>query len=792
VAVLAVLASLQILPAFRGDVLSSFDLVTARDPVFSTVAGDRTVGNPLLFDPTYVLQPDLMDARAQIRGGHLPLWSSGVGTGHPLLATQQHAALYPLNAPALVLPAQESLAWLLALKLLLAGVGVLVLARGLGLGSGPALLAAAAFCLSAYFIAWLQHPHANVWLLLPWLMHATRLLALRPNASHVALVGALGGAALLGGHPQSVLQSALLLVPWWIACRAWDRDDVQRHVRAAGAFVLAAVLAAAIGAVMWLPLSGALDDSYGASRAADPESVQTVVASALPEFWGRPDGNNFGGPGNWAERSIYVGVIPLLLALAGLRRPRRPPQTFLAFAALVPVLVAVDFPVLGDAVRAVPALAETNLNRLPIITVLALALLSGYGLQRITDGTPAERRRIVHAARWLAALPLLVLVVNPDVRNAATDVLSKGGGLFDLPSDQAHAAAGSLARWCLVAGFMLAVLAAMRRFRGRWAVVLVVAAAALDLTLLSAGYHTFLTPELSNPRATPTLRALSTPDPMKRSAGIGVLAPNLALRYGIRDARVHDHPAVKRYARLWARLSGDVVSSAGKTEFGHRPAGTGKLMDLTAVTRAASAPGSAAIPGTLRDRPPQRGVAMLANPDALPRAYFASGITAASSLDDALSRIHATPASRLRHQPVIEGLSEHPASEIGGAEVRIVKDRPDEVELEVSSNRPGVVVLLDAYARGWKAEVGGIPTTIHPANVAFRGVAVPAGRERVRFRYRPATAMIGGGISAAAVVLLAVAWLVGHARRWRRRNLSGGGSELDRADEHALGGPSNS
>jgi uncharacterized membrane protein YfhO len=75
-------------------------------------------------------------------------------------------------------------------------------------------------------------------------------------------------------------------------------------------------------------------------------------------------------------------------------------------------------------------------------------------------------------------------------------------------------------------------------------------------------------------------------------------------------------------------------------------------------------------------------------------------------------------------------------------------------------------VLLDTYYPGWRAEVDGRRTPIRAANAAFRAVAVPAGRHRVRFTYRPASVLAGGLVSAAAVLVLLAGVAVG-ARRAR-------------------------
>jgi uncharacterized membrane protein YfhO len=65
------------------------------------------------------------------------------------------------------------------------------------------------------------------------------------------------------------------------------------------------------------------------------------------------------------------------------------------------------------------------------------------------------------------------------------------------------------------------------------------------------------------------------------------------------------------------------------------------------------------------------------------------------------------------------------------------------------------VVIVDAYDPGWRAWVDGRETSVLRANVAFRAVAVGAGRHEVELRYRPRA--LGAGIAVSALSLLALA-----------------------------------
>jgi uncharacterized membrane protein YfhO len=91
--------------------------------------------------------------------------------------------------------------------------------------------------------------------------------------------------------------------------------------------------------------------------------------------------------------------------------------------------------------------------------------------------------------------------------------------------------------------------------------------------------------------------------------------------------------------------------------------------------------------------------------------------------------------------------------------VRISQERADHIVLEVDVDRPGYVVLADAFDPGWQATLDGAAVTLLRANLAFRAVATPSGRHTVELVYRPRALWAGLFVSAAsllaALVLLA-------------------------------------
>jgi hypothetical protein len=100
--------------------------------------------------------------------------------------------------------------------------------------------------------------------------------------------------------------------------------------------------------------------------------------------------------------------------------------------------------------------------------------------------------------------------------------------------------------------------------------------------------------------------------------------------------------------------------------------------------------------------------------------------------------------------------------DLAGADISIVHDSPQRVDLVVQRPTAGLVVLADYYAPGWTAELVDLETgerlatPIYRANRVLRGVFVPAGGHRVEFRYRPKWFYVGFAVSGLAWSILAL------------------------------------
>ncbi len=85
----------------------------------------------------------------------------------------------------------------------------------------------------------------------------------------------------------------------------------------------------------------------------------------------------------------------------------------------------------------------------------------------------------------------------------------------------------------------------------------------------------------------------------------------------------------------------------------------------------------------------------------------------------------------------------------------ITKYQDQQVELRVTTERAGFLILSDTYYPGWKAYVDGKQVPIYPTDVALRSIFLEQGEHDVEFVYSPGSFKAGVLISGLSLLSLA-------------------------------------
>src|SRR5262249_21221178 len=122
--------------------------------------------------------------------------------------------------------------------------------------------------------------------------------------------------------------------------------------------------------------------------------------------------------------------------------------------------------------------------------------------------------------------------------------------------------------------------------------------------------------------------------------------------------------------------------------------------------------------------------------------------------DEALARVTAAgfdprrsvvldPGAGPATAPHLPSLADQGPDPNAPAWAEITLDLPEAVTVRVDTPRAGVLALADSYAPAWRASVNDSPAQLLAADLAYRGVIVPAGASSVEFRYQPSPLRLG-------------------------------------------------
>ncbi len=706
--------------------------------------------------------------------GHLPLWNPLVGMGAPLLANYQSALFYPPYW-------FHFLTYLFGGVGLMARVGMVKLSRRLGLNRLAQTVSGLAFSLSGYLVAraWFASINAAVvWL--PWVMYCSLKAVQGDERFRWGELGLVIGLQLLAGHAQTTWYT-LLLAGLWVAYFGWQRTlgDGPAHSQFGGRWERfkvqalslleselklagAVLLGAALAAVQLLPTAVYLSQSQRAT-AVDYDFAMSysfwpwrLLGLLAPGLFGSPASGDYWGYATFWEDAVYIGLLPVLLALGILLKavlvPKRftergrsqsdlaRPRSFVLFlfaVSLISLLLALgnNTPVFPWLYRNIPTFSMFQApTRFTIWLELALALLAGLGVQiwRRPENKGLYWTRLGTAGAFAVMLGAalgwyLMRDLNPTFLRAT-------------------ALAGF---WGLGAGALS--LTASKRGQERrvwwgWLVALWVGA---DLLVAGWGlnpgvdvdFYTERNETISEVQEMLGQGRLYIPPSHEhevkydqffrfdtfRPKGIdwqdlrAVILPNLNMLDGIPSVNNFDPLVPGHYAR-WMEMLEQVDAPTEK-----------QFLDWIGVT-------------VVEKQNPARGLGVSTFPrEADSRVKWVPCARFVADEEQVWERI-ASGQMDLDAEVLLVGPDQptpEDCSSPGKGHAVLVAELLNQLVIRIEAESSGWLVLADTWYPGWKAWVGGESAPIMRANGVFKAVRLPAGIHLVRIRYRPVAFLIG-------------------------------------------------
>ncbi|MDW8185908.1 MAG: YfhO family protein [Anaerolineae bacterium] len=709
---------------------------------FTPIPADRLMLSPGDFTYHYLTFREIL--RQGLQAGILPLWTRCLFGGFPFQAYTQSAFFYP-GAWLPILSALWTGRSNVSLEFfhfeslfhlwIAAALAYFFLRKETGSPWG-ALLGATVFgfggYLTGYPILQVAIVEGSAWLPLFLLGLDELIQGLRPHALLLAVLG--GILPILSGQPQ-------------IAALVWGMGAIFFFVRGGQnrlpgvkrlkQFGLLALIALGVTAVQLLPaIEFALHSDRARLSLAESGSgfpVHDIVQFLQP-----------GLVSHW--HPLYVGLLPLTLAIAGLilRWPRA--QVWAVIGGLGLLLsFGANFPLYEIAFQLIPLYPTTRSQERHALWVsFALATLAAHGLAAVLQGIPCPRRpiafRIQRASGFFLlgvglALPVVIFLARQGIDPSDHRRLS---------SEVALSGLAALGAW----GWWTARVSGWRSRTGLGGSAFLISA--LNL----AAFNRWLDAAAPGPiyPEHPAIRHMEAEAIRPfRFYDEWRMPDHIGCWFGLEDIDGSTSIRPEPYFRFlketpealqWWLLGVRYVVTWGRD-----------LPDMSALGRTA----------VLLERIPQghEETRIFRLDPPLPWAWVVREVHPVRSVEEALTALR-DPAFQPARQaitldPIAWSSGEGPAA---ADEVQLLARTAMESRYRVRLARAGLLITRDPWYPGWEVLVNGQPAPLVRANVVLMAVPLSAGESEVIFRYRPWSFYVGAIISGATLLIAGLAALL--------------------------------
>ncbi|MFN0195617.1 MAG: YfhO family protein [Planctomycetaceae bacterium] len=359
------------------------------------------------------------------RFGEFPFWNPYSSFGKSYVGNPQSALYYPPNWICFFIESSIALSWLMVAHHWWAGLGVYVLVRMMGCRFSSALFAGAAALAGPYWIAHMGEGHyaqvcAVSWA--PWALLAFGLIRSAHRFGIMAMVSVLA-MSFFCDHVQETFYLVLMLS----GCLLADAVSLMWNKRRADAFGLVGRWTA-----VGLLTAGLVSIDLIPSMAYTRSTIRAVIRDAelqvssdrfLTQNYSQLlDPYVLGAPKNYevqgtpyCEMSLYLGIIPAVLAGVGIVGFRRAPGvTMLTVLLAFTFLFALgrDGPLYSLMYSFVPGIAWFRAQaRILFYTQLLLSILAGLGVEWIARRSSNDSLDTAVDGKSIYRLPLYAAVV---------------------------------------------------------------------------------------------------------------------------------------------------------------------------------------------------------------------------------------------------------------------------------------------------------------------------------------------------------------------------------------------
>jgi len=667
-----------------------------------------------------------------------------------------------------------------------------------------ALLGAVIFVLAPYHIALASEGHGSKLMALsyvPLVFVLTHMLFERRDILSFGLLAAAIGTLALTNHMQIVYYGFILIGLYLLYMIILEvRQTPGRAALITGLFAGALVLGLCIASYIYLSVyeyaqfsirgggtagsTGGLSWEYATNWSWHPQEILTLF---IPGFFG------FQSPYYWGTMpftmsTVYVGVLPILLAVLAIAYNRKRLTLFfalflgimflIAFGKHVPILYGLLF----------EYLPFFNKFRVPVMILhlmpFVVGILAGYGLEFLfhpAEGMKSEQvDKLSRALLIVGGVLLGLLILASLAKSSLFQTLSGSMFVKEDEVDQLRQQYGNQ---------LDQVMAQLKQMRIDilWKdfvkfVVLAVASLGIAYLFLKKVSSAILTVALFalilvdllivinkgnyiSPKPASQLEAQFQPDAtvtfLQQQPGLFRIFPLGGNLFMDNSFAYHGLQSIGGYSPAKLKIYQTMLDSC----LYQSPDPSFQInMNVVNMLNAQYLVAPGRLPEdrfTLVNVDEGKRILVYRHDDALPRAYIAGEAKVAANATEIFALMNA-PSFRADQTAILEKAPSVQITRPDSSTVQIMKYQSRQIDASVYTSSTALLVLSEVYyPAGWKAFVDGQETEILKTNYMLRSIVVPAGSHNVEFRFDPVMYRAGYTLSTIAWVIALCCVLIG-------------------------------
>jgi hypothetical protein len=687
----------------------------------------------------------------------------------------------------------------------LGGVFMFLVMRVLKFSAIPALLGAVIFMLAPYNMGLASEGHGSKLMALsyfPLVFMLTHVLFERRDILSFGLLAAAIGTLALTNHMQ-IVYYVFIVIGLYLLYRIIleVRKTPGRAVLITGLFAGALVLGLCIASYIYLSVyeysqfsirgggtagsTGGLAWDYATNWSWHPQELFTLL---IPSFLG------FQSPYYWGtmpftNSTIYLGILPLLLAVLAVVYNRTRLGLFLTVLGVIMILISFGkhFPLIYGALF--DYLPFFNKFRVPVMVLhllpFVVGVLAGYGMEFLLH--PPEKVKSEQLAKLSKTLLIIagvlcgILILATVARTSLFQTLS--GSMFVKEGEaemyrqdygnQVNQVMAQLKQarfdllWKDFVKFVLLAAASL-------GLVVLFLRKKVSTTILSVAVFGLVFADLLivinqgnyiSPKPASQLEAKFQPDAtvafLQQQPGLFRIFPIGNLLFMDNSFSYHGLQSIGGYSPAKLKIYQTMLDSC----LYQSPDPSFQLnMNIVNMlnTEYLVAPGR--LPEdrfTLVNVDEQKKMLVYRNPAALPRVFFVEEVKVAANSTEVFSLMNA-PSFDAARTAVLEKTPSGQITRPDSSAVQITKYQSRNIAASVYTSSSALLVVSEVYyPAGWKAFVDGQETEILKTNYMLRSIVVPSGTHTVEFRFDPVLYTAGYTITNIAWAIALCCVLIG-------------------------------